>query len=173
MAIDDGTNEEVAPAAESGAAEADDEDARAAGDPAFVLAMEEGIAAAESREYAAALAAIRRAVELRPEDAEAHYNLGVLYGMLCMEDLKVEEFFEDHSDEEIVMARAIHHYELAVQFDPEFFHAYNNLATLHAIHGSYKLAVQALDESLRINPDQPDVKEELAELRPAEPSLSP
>ena len=123
-----------------------------------------GIELAESGAYAEAIAAFERAVGLDDGQVDAHYNLAVVYGLLAMGDLRVEELFEDHVDEEILLQNAIEAYQRVLELDDGHIAAHNNLATIYALHGERELASHELDLSLEIDPDQPDIREQLDEL---------
>ena len=125
----------------------------------------QGTELAEKEEFAEAIRMLGQAIELDAEQPDAHYNLAVIYGLLAMSDLKVEDYFEDHVDEEILLQNAIEGYQSVLELDDKHVAAHNNLATIYALHGERDLAVHELDLSLEIDPDQPDVREQLDELR--------
>ena len=124
-----------------------------------------GVELAEQESFAEAIAALERAAELDDARVDAHYNLAVLYGLLAMSDLKAEEYFEDHVDEEILLQNAIDEYQRVLELDDTHIAAHNNLGTIYALHGERDLAVHELELSLQIDPDQPDVREQLDELK--------
>lgn len=83
-----------------------------------------------------------RAIKLKPDYAEAHYNLGDVY----------EHF---HKCKE-----SIPHYEAAVRFDNTFVHAQNNLARLYLKCGNEEQAASALAilEEQLAQPSDDDVR---------------
>ena len=124
-----------------------------------------GVELAEQESFAEAIAALERAAELDDARVDAHYNLAVLYGLLAMSDLKAEEYFEDHVDEEILLQNAIDEYQRVLELDDTHIAAHNNLGTIYALHGERDLAVHELELSLALDPDQPDIREQLDELQ--------
>lgn len=88
-----------------------------------------------------ALESYERAIKLKPEYAEAHYNLGDAY----------ERFYK--------CKEAIPHYEAAIRLDNTFTHAQNNLARLYLKCGSDEQSAAALailDQQLRQEPPPDD-----------------
>jgi Flp pilus assembly protein TadD len=105
---------------------------------------------------------LQKAVELDPDNPETHYNLAVCYGIMLLEDLERDELWEDITDEEELFELAISEYLEAIELDPEFVEAHNNLGTLYAMRGDEEDALKEWLISLEIDPDQPDIKEEVA-----------
>jgi len=134
-------------------------------DEAYSDLVTRGIALAEDKEFAEAIRLLELAVELDDTQPDAHYNLGVIYGLLAMSDLKHEDYFEDHVDEEILLQNAIEHYQAALEADPTHIPAHNNLATIFALHGERELAAFELETSLGLDPDQPEIAKQLEELQ--------
>ncbi|MFP4055565.1 MAG: tetratricopeptide repeat protein [Candidatus Brocadiia bacterium] len=124
-----------------------------------------GIALAQNEEYGEAIRLLKQAIELDDDQPDAHYNLAVIYGRLAMSDLGAEDYFEDHVDEEILLQSAIEEYQRVIELDPLHLAAHNNLATIFALHGERELAIHELEISLDIEPDQPEVVEQLQELQ--------
>jgi tetratricopeptide (TPR) repeat protein len=124
-----------------------------------------GIALAEEHEFAEAIRVLRQAIDLDEDQPDAHYNLGVVYGLLAMSDLSVDDYFEDHVDEEILLQNAIEAYQRVLEIDAIHIPAHNNLGTLYALHGERELATHELELSLELDPDQPEIREQLDELR--------
>lgn len=92
-----------------------------------------------SNQLSGALESYGRAIKLKPEYAEAHYNLADLY----------ERFHK--------CREAVPHYEAAFKLDNTFAHAQNNLARLYLKCGNDEQAATALeilDQQLR--QEQPD-----------------
>ncbi len=80
-----------------------------------------------------------RAVEINPDSAEAHYNLGVAYGNLGM--------FE----------KAVKAYKRAVDLDPGHEKAYCNLGIAYEGAGNYKEAIEVYEKAIGLNPDSADL----------------
>ena len=130
------------------------------------LHLELGVELAVDGENAAAVEAWTKALELDPGLAEAHYNLGVLYGRSFIEDIAVDELWEDLTDEEILFENAVKHLRDALAIDSQLIPALNNLGHLYAIRGRFEEAKTCYEDSLRIDADQPDVREDLSTLGP-------
>jgi len=124
-----------------------------------------GVELAEREQFSEAIEVLRQAIGLDEEGVAAHYNLAVLYGLLAMGDLRVEDYFEDHVDEQILLQNAIEEYQRVLEIDPAHLSSHNNLATIFALHGEADLAIQELECSLGLDPEQPEAREQLAELR--------
>jgi len=129
-----------------------------------LLRMEFALALVEGGQYAEGLRNLYRAAALGPELAEPQYNLGVLYGGILLNDLAVDEAWEDHTDEEILFENAALHYRNAIQLDPSMVRALNNLARLCALRGLTEEACDLLRRSLDIDPNQSDVEADLEEI---------
>lgn len=126
--------------------------------------MELGLALAAEGNLRGAAAEFEEAIRLDPERAVAHYNLGVVYGRFLLDDLSVDEYFEDHTDEEAIFEKASSHYKEAIRLQPGMTAALNNLARIHAAMGMGPEARGFFEQSLAINPEQPEVTDDLAGL---------
>jgi tetratricopeptide (TPR) repeat protein len=122
---------------------------------------------AKQEKFAEAIDLLRQAIAADDDRIDAHYNLAVAYGLLVMGDLRIEEYFEDHVDEEILLQNAIQEYQRVLEIEPTHVPAHNNLAVIFALHGERELAAQELRCSLDLDPDQPEVLEQLTELEGA------
>ena len=135
-----------------------------AADP-YEQLVSRGIELAKAERLAEAVGVLQQAIEADDTRVDAHYNLAVVHGLLAMSDLKADEYFEDHVDEEILLQNAIEGYQRVLELDDTHVAAHNNLATLYALHGERELALHELELSLELDPDQPDVREQVDELR--------
>ena len=90
------------------------------------------------------LQAYLRAVEIDPESASAHVNLGTLYYHLRKWDL------------------AEKHYKAAVEVRPDYPLAYFNLGNLFDELGDWARALEQYLNALRLEPDYPDAHYNLA-----------
>ena len=131
----------------------------------YELLVSRGIELASAEQFPQAIEALQQAIELDDVRVDAHYNLAVVYGLLAMSDLRAEEYFEDHVDEEILLQNAIEEYQRVLELDDAHLAAHNNLGTIYALHGERELALHELELSLTLDPDQPDVREQIDELR--------
>jgi len=89
-----------------------------------------------------ALASYQQAVRLRPNYAQAHYNLAA-----AQEDLQRE--------------RAIEEYLLAIRYDSRLYPAYNNLARLYLLRGrnnDYENALTVLNQAVDLSPQDENVQ---------------
>jgi tetratricopeptide (TPR) repeat protein len=82
-----------------------------------------GIALYKMRYYAQALKAFQKSSELKADDAQLQYNLGLAYFQVARYDAAVE------------------HLKLCTDFDPGHLHAYNNLAFIYNMHQLYPEAI--------------------------------
>lgn|GEM_PF-3074634 len=89
-----------------------------------------------------ALASYQQAVRLKPNYAQAHYNLAAV-----QEDLQPE--------------RAIEEYLLAIKYDSRIYAAYNNLARLYLVRGrnnDYEDALTVLNQAVDLSPQDKNVR---------------
>jgi tetratricopeptide (TPR) repeat protein len=84
-----------------------------------------------------AIACYRRVLELKPEDEEAHYNLGLAYARNGQ------------------MGLAEHHYREALRIFPEYPEAHNNLGNVLTRAKRYAEAVEEFQTALKLQPDYP------------------
>ena len=77
----------------------------------------------------------RRCCESTPTDAEAHCNLGVIYGQ------------QGRTDE------AIREYQAALRINPDYDEAHYNLGVIYRQQGRIDEAIREYQAALRINPD--------------------
>jgi len=89
-----------------------------------------------------ALQAARRAVELAPHEADAHFVVGMVA----------------HRRNEVAQARAA--YRRALELDPSHAYALNNLTVLDGLHRTVS-ASRGFASALRIDPQNPVVRENL------------
>ena len=76
-----------------------------------------------------------QAVKRNPDDAKAHFNLGVTY-----------ETFGKYKE-------AIEAYKQAISCDSDHAAAHCNLGTAYSVLGKYKEAIDSLKQAIMINPD--------------------
>jgi tetratricopeptide (TPR) repeat protein len=77
----------------------------------------------------------RRALELKPEDEEGHFNLGVAYGRLGQLDL------------------AERHYREAIKLFPDYPEAHNNLGNVLTRQKHYGEAIEEFKVTLKLSPE--------------------
>ena len=128
------------------------------------LRMDFGVALAEDGQLVRAAEELEKAIELDPAMAKAHYNLGVIFGRVLLDDLAVDELWEDHTDEEAYFEKASACYKEAIKLEPSMTAALNNLARLCDAMGLHHEAKGHFEASLKLDENQPDVHEDLQSL---------
>ena len=111
------------------------------GDPD--LFFNRGIAYKARGEADKAIAEYRRALELAPDYAEAHNNLGNL-----LKDLKRHD-------------EAIQHFEASIRIFPDNPSTHNNLGTVHAMKGDVNKAAVYFAKAVRLQPTYVDARQNL------------
>ncbi len=116
-----------------------------------------------------AVASYTRAVQIKPESAEAHYNLGVTLSSLGKPKEAVASYDKalrikpDYADAHYNLGNALKNLgkpeeavsslNKALQIKPDFAEAHNNLGAVLYKLGKPELAVSSLRKALQINPD--------------------
>ena len=109
--------------------------------------FERGTAAARAGHMTDAIVALRRAVELRPDYAEAQYNLGAAY--------------RDVGDADAALAA----YRRTVDLAPRFADAHVDIASLLRERRELEAAERSLQAALALKPDSPEALLELGNVR--------
>lgn len=123
--------------------------------------VEMAIVYAEDEDYQSARKYFERALELYPEDPVIYYDLGFLYKMMLLKDTEHLELWEDASDEQVLMEDAIYYFQKALDINPDYINALNNLASLYAIKNNYDEAISLWKRSLEIDDSQEMVKNDI------------
>jgi len=126
--------------------------------------IDRAIVEAEKNNLEKAEEFLKKAQEIDPLNANVHLNLGRLYGIIFYRDISVEELWEDKTDEELIGELAIDAFNKALDIDPDNLDAWNFLASLYMQREMPSKAIEALRESLRIDPEQASKQVELEEL---------
>ena len=92
-----------------------------------------GVHFSNQREFAKAIQAYQRVIELDPSYVEAYNNLGIIYQMLGDVD------------------RAFGLYQKSTEINPRYEKGYNNLGTLLLLRDRYEEAQEAFQKALMIN----------------------
>ena len=96
------------------------------------------------RQFDAAIKCYKKAVKIKPDYYEAHYNLGVA--------------FQDKNN----FIEAIDSYEKVLQIRPEHFVAYNNIGIAKQNLGYIKAAIDSYEKAIKLNPEYPDAYNNIA-----------
>ena len=128
-----------------------------------------GNALAERGKLNAAIPHYARALQLKPDYAEAHINLGVALAQLGKWNAAVPEFeralelkpdsAEAHSNLGVALAQqgkwdaAVPHYERAIELKPDSAEAHNNLGLALAKQGKWHEAIPYYERALQLKPD--------------------
>ncbi len=128
--------------------------------------LERGLELAEGGRLALAADVLERAALLRDDDPDVHYGLGVIYGLRAIEALARADgsIFRNRAAEAVAIDRAIFAYERALHVDARHLPSLSNLAALYALKGDRERSIATLKQSLKLDPDQPDLRERLEEL---------
>jgi tetratricopeptide (TPR) repeat protein len=108
---------------------------------------EQGLAAYKADRDAEAIEHLRRAVELSPDFAEAHYRLGLAFNVTKRRE-EADKAFE----------AAVEAFEKVTKREPKNSDAYYFLGLSYEQLGKYDEAVKALKESVKNSPEENDDK---------------
>lgn len=97
----------------------------------------QGVELAEHGQFAQAIAAFNRAIQIYPTYENAHNNLGLVLG----------------SQNKFSEAAAA--FNRALEINPQNFETYNNLGIALGSQGKFSEAVAAFNQAIQINPDEP------------------
>jgi tetratricopeptide (TPR) repeat protein len=96
-----------------------------------------GVEASRKGDHLAAAAAFEKVLEVNPNTAGAHFNLGYTYEKLNQQE------------------KAIDHYRKAIEQQSDYFEAYTALATIHDGRKDYAEALRALAKARELRPEDP------------------
>ncbi|HHH42017.1 MAG TPA: tetratricopeptide repeat protein [Chloroflexi bacterium] len=105
--------------------------------------LERGVALLDQGQYEEALAELEKALELAPEDANVHANLGTAYANLGRTEEAIAEWQE------------------AIRLNPDHYLAHYNLGVVYNDLGQTEEAIAELQEAIRVNPDYAPAHREL------------
>ena len=119
--------------------------------------------------WAAALVYFQKAIAKNPQYAEAHYNLGVAYGILGRYEEEIGAYKQairikpDYNKAQYNLGvvygslgryqEAIEAFKQAIRIKPDDSKAHNNLGTAYSRLGRHEEAIEAIKQAIRINPD--------------------
>jgi tetratricopeptide (TPR) repeat protein len=104
---------------------------------------------------------LREATQRYPESPTGQYNLGVALFLRVKQDREHLELWENLADDEQFASEAIDALEAAIAADAGFVQAYNNLGRLYALKGRRQEACDTWEKSLKLNPEQPEIRADL------------
>ncbi len=101
------------------------------------LVLTAGMSLAKNSD-AETIEALKQAVKINPDDADAHFNLGAAYFELGMYKETIEA------------------YKQVIRINPDDADAHAMLGVAYGETGMYKEAIDAFKQAIRINPDDVD-----------------
>ncbi len=124
-----------------------------------------------NRDYNSEITIWRDTVEKRPNNARAHYNLGVSLDLAARMPEAVAQYEQalrikpDYAEAQNNLGKAmeqdgriedaITHYEQALRIEPDYAEAYYNLGNVFAKKGKISDAIGLYEQALRLKPDLP------------------
>ena len=96
-----------------------------------------------------------------PNEAKGQYALAMALMSGLKADLAQDILWESLSDEESLAERAQDALQSAISLDRNMWQAYRSLGTLLAVRGRIRKALEVWHESLVLNPDQPDLEQDI------------
>ena len=104
----------------------------------FLLALTYGLINIDrNRDYNSQISIWKSAVETRPENARAHFNLGFYY-------LK--------PDKQVYNFLAVQHFQKAIELDSGYFQAMNNLGVAYSRWEQYDRSIFCYKQALKLHP---------------------
>ncbi len=100
----------------------------------------------QQRRFEEAITVFQNLVRLKPEDEEAHFNLGFCFARLTQLD------------------QAVHHYSEAIRFLPEYAEAHNNLGNLLVRQGRLEKAMEHFKAAVLNGPESSSAHNNLGTL---------
>jgi len=127
--------------------------------------LEQAESLASDCNFAAAETCLRQAVERYPDSPLPHHALSIVVLDQLRRDYDHLEVWDDLAQDEALFEEAIHEAETALELEPDFVPAHNNLGTLYALRGWWVDAIREWELSLSIRSDQSQVREEMLQAR--------
>lgn len=98
---------------------------------------------ARQKEYEKSVEEFKKAIELKPDYADAYHNLANVYHQTGRDDLAQEN------------------YKKAIEFNPRLWQSYQNLGAIYFIEEKYDLALETIQKAAEINPEENSIKTNL------------
>jgi len=89
----------------------------------------------DTLQYDKEIADFKAAIDIAPDNAEAYYNLGIVYAKQGKLDLAVES------------------YQATININPDYEKTHYNLGNAYGRQDKSDLAIESFKKALRINPD--------------------
>jgi tetratricopeptide (TPR) repeat protein len=130
-------------------------------------ALAEGKRLLDENQTEAAIAAFEKAVELNPDLAEAHFQLGIAYDLLDMQKEQSGEFTETKIDEkkktrsEKAFEKAVTAYKKWLAKNPKDDVAHFNLGRTFSKLNKDEEAVDSFEQAVKLKPDDTEYQTEL------------
>lgn len=130
-------------------------------------ALAEGKRLLDENQTEAAIASLEKAVELNPDLAEAHFQLGIAYDLLDMQKEQSGEFAETKGDEkkktrsEKAFERAVVAYKKWLAGNANDDLAHFNLGRTYSKLNKDEEAVDSLERAVKLKPDDTEYQTEL------------
>lgn len=99
---------------------------------------------ARRKEYDKSVEEFKKAIELKPDYADAYHNLANVYHQMGRDNLAQES------------------YKRAIEFNPRLWQSYQNLGAIYFIEKKYELALETIQKAATINPNESSLKTNLA-----------
>ncbi len=144
---------------------ADDSDIESDEEDELEELIDEGEALIEEGLYQEALDTFREAAERYNESAEAVFHVGHTAMLLFSDSATDNPSWEEDDELASLFEEALSAFDTAISLDGEYYPALNGQGTLHYAAGNIKLAFEAWELSLEIEPDQEDIEAVLEEAR--------
>lgn len=130
-------------------------------------ALAEGKRLLDENQTEAAIASLEKAVELNPDLAEAHFQLGIAYDLLDMQKEQSGEFAETNTDEkkksrsEKAFEKAVVAYKKWLAKNPKDDVAHFNLGRTFSKLNKDEEAVDSFEQAVKLKPDDTEYQTEL------------
>lgn len=129
--------------------------------------LAEGKRLLDENQTEAAIAAFEKAVELNPDLAEAHFQLGIAYDLLDLQKEQSGDFSESNDDgkkksrSEKAFERAVVAYKKWLAKNPNDDLAHFNLGRTFSKLFKDEEAVDSFEQAVKLKPDEPEYQTEL------------
>jgi tetratricopeptide (TPR) repeat protein len=130
-------------------------------------ALVEGKRLLDENQTEAAITSLEKAVQLNPDLAEAHFQLGIAYDLLDMQKEQAGEFVETKTDEkkktrsEKAFERAVVTYKKWLAVNPKDDVAHFNLGRTFSKLNKDEEAVDSFEQAVKLKPDDTEYQTEL------------